>query len=103
MTESLQKALDIIIRVADPDRIILFGSHARNEANDDSDYDLLVLKKNIIKKRRLAQKIYSNFKNIGAPIDIIVNDLSEYEILKNDPYMIYETISKEGLVIYDKN
>ena len=33
MNESLQKALDTIIRVADPDKVILFGSQARGDTN----------------------------------------------------------------------
>ena len=60
MTESLNKALDIIIRIADPDKVILFGSWARGDQSADSDYDLLILKKGIKKRRKLAQKLYIN-------------------------------------------
>ena len=45
MDKPLEKAIDIIVKVADPDRIILFGSQARVNNSKDSDYDLLVLKK----------------------------------------------------------
>ncbi len=44
MDSVLQKAIERIIRVADPDRIILFGSRARNEHDPNSDFDLLVIK-----------------------------------------------------------
>ena len=43
-----------------------------------------------------------NLFDVGAPIDIIVNELTEYEELKKDSYLIYKTISIEGIVIYDK-
>ena len=102
MEEPLKKAVSIIVRVAEPDKIILFGSHANGMAKADSDYDLLVLKKGIKESRRLAQKIYLNLKNIGAPIDILVTDLDKYEILKDDIYMIYNEVDKNGKVIYEK-
>jgi uncharacterized protein len=45
MTESLQKALKTIIEVADPDKVILFGSRANGTANEDSDTICLYKKK----------------------------------------------------------
>ena len=103
MTESLQKALDTIIRVANPDKVILFGSYARGEESPDSDYDFLVLKKGIKRRRKLAQKLYRSFIGVGVPIDVIVNELQEYEDLKKESYLIYKTIDKEGIVLYVKN
>jgi predicted nucleotidyltransferase len=103
MSESLQKALDTIIRVANPDKVILFGSHARGEETPDSDYDFLVLKKGIKRRRKLAQKLYRSFIGVGVPIDVIVNELQEYEDLKKESYMIYKTIDEEGIVLYVKN
>lgn len=102
MSNSLKKAIETIIQVAEPDKIILFGSRARGEFGSGSDYDLLVLKKGIKNQRALSQKIYLNFKDIGAPIDVIVADLEKYEKLKNDPYLIYFEADKNGRTIYEK-
>ena len=41
--QQLQAIVDIIIRVADPEQIILFGSRARGDARPDSDVDLLII------------------------------------------------------------
>ena len=46
MTEELKKVVDIIVRDFAPDKIILFGSRARGDFNNDSDYDLMILKEN---------------------------------------------------------
>ncbi|MFZ4703922.1 MAG: nucleotidyltransferase domain-containing protein [Candidatus Methylumidiphilus sp.] len=35
--------VDIIVREADPEQIILFGSRARGDARPDSDVDLLII------------------------------------------------------------
>jgi len=102
MSNPLEKAVDIIIKTVQPDRIILFGSRVRGEAGAASDYDLLVLKEGVKEQRKLTQQIYRNFKNIGAPVDVIVADLSKYERMKTDPYLIYSEAAKNGKVIYER-
>ena len=103
MSESLRKAIETIVRVEEPDRIILFGSYSKGDDKPDSDYDLLVLKRGVKKQRSLTQKIYMSFKNIGAPIDVIVADLDKYEQLKSDPYLIYSEAAKNGRTVYEKS
>jgi predicted nucleotidyltransferase len=103
MNDSLEKAIKTIVRVAEPDKIILFGSHARGDDKPGSDYDLLVLKRGVKKQRSLTQKIYLSFKDIGAPIDVIVADLDKYEHLKTDPYLIYSEADKNGRMVYEKS
>lgn len=39
----LDQIVEQIVKVLDPEKIILFGSHARGEAGADSDVDLLVV------------------------------------------------------------
>jgi uncharacterized protein len=103
MQDTLRKALEAIIEVAAPDKIILFGSRAKGNARIDSDYDLLVLKKGLVRSRELCQKIYLNFRNIGAPVDILVCDYDKFETEKNLPYKIYNTINIEGKIVYEKS
>ena len=102
MEDSLERAIKIIVQVAEPDKIILFGSHARGDKRSTSDYDLLVLKRGVKKERELTQKIYLNFKDVGAPIDVIVANLDKYEQLKTDPYVIYSEAAKNGRMVYEK-
>jgi predicted nucleotidyltransferase len=40
MNDSLEKAIKTIVKVAEPDKIILFGSHARGDDKPGSDYKL---------------------------------------------------------------
>lgn len=98
----LDKALKIIVDVADPERVILFGSHALGTQNDSSDYDFLVIKNGDLSKRKLAQKIYLNMKNIGAPVDILVSDSKSFEFNKTNPYLIYSKIASEGKIVYEQ-
>jgi len=43
--ELLRRMVDIIVRDADPEAIIMFGSRTRGDARPDSDVDLLVIER----------------------------------------------------------
>ncbi|MBI4377966.1 MAG: nucleotidyltransferase domain-containing protein [Nitrospinae bacterium] len=102
MTNPLKNAVKTIVRVAKPDKIILFGSRAGGRQKAVSDYDLLVIKKNLRNQRRLVHDIYLRFKNIGAPVDVLAIDMDRFEELKDDPYLIYGEAYQKGRVIYEK-
>lgn len=102
INEQLKKVLDIIIRISDPDKVILFGSRARGVFESDSDYDILVLKRGVKKLRKLAREIYLNFAGISVSVDLLVYDTDKFEEIKDYPFRIYYTINLEGKVIYEK-
>ncbi|VVB89739.1 Nucleotidyltransferase domain protein [uncultured archaeon] len=102
MANPLDKAIEIIIRSVDPDKIILFGSCARGDHKKESDYDICVIKKGIFHRRKLAQQIYKFLYGVGAPVDIIVETQERFEELKSNPFMIYKEISTRGKVVYEK-
>ena len=62
-----------IVAIAQPHRILLFGSAARGVANADSDLDFLVIMGGRpVHRRALAQEIYRNPHGILTPADIMV-------------------------------
>jgi predicted nucleotidyltransferase len=101
-TDPLEKAIEIIIRSVDPEKIILFGSRARGDHKKESDYDICVIKKGVFHRRKVAQQIYRFLYGMGAPVDIIVETPEKFEELKDNPFMIYKEISKSGKVVYEK-
>ena len=102
MLKFLEKAITIIIDVVDPEKIILFGSHATGTYDKNSDYDLLILKQGVQKRRELAMKIYKSLYGCGEAIDIIVDTPERYKNLKNNKFLIYNQIANTGKVIYEK-
>ncbi len=104
----LRRIVEVIVREIDPDRIILFGSRARGDHNEDSDYDILVLKEGVRpeERRKLQAKIRLKLLDAGmyryADIDVVVQDPAKYEELSQKWYLIYYDIKKEGRVIYEK-
>ena len=101
-TDPLEKAIEIIILSVDPEKIILFGSRARDDHNKESDYDICVIKKGVSHRRKLAQQIYKFLYGMGVPVDIIVETPEKFEELKGNPFMIYKEISTSGKVVYEK-
>src|SRR3972149_2012727 len=78
-----------VVEVADPDKIILFGSRAMGKQRKDSDYDICVLKNNIKNDRAMARKIYHNLYRVGAGVDVIVKNTKRFEQLKDKWFLVY--------------
>ena len=103
MTDSaLSRIIDVIVRTLDPDTIILFGSRAKGNAREDSDFDICVLKNGISERRTIARKLYRALYGVGAPVELIVETLDTFNEFKNNPHLIYREIARYGKVIYEK-
>ncbi len=96
----IEEIIRRIVEVAQPDRIILFGSAARGDMNEDSDLDLLVVKSNVAHRRRLAQEIHLRLFGIPVPVDVIVVTPEDIEALRDKPGMIIGPALAEGKLIY---
>ena len=100
----LRRIVEVIVKEIDPDRIILFGSRARGDYDEGSDYDILVLKKGVRpeERRRLEGRIYLSLRSLGVPVEIFVQDSGKYEELKDKWFLFYYDVEREGRVIYDR-
>lgn len=85
-----------------PDKIILFGSHASGNAGAQSDYDLCILKKGIVSKRKYAQDIYKMLTITDIPIDIIADTPEHFDKYESNPDFIYFDINARGKILYDR-
>lgn len=90
-----------IVEVADPDRIMLFGSAARGQMGPESDLDLLVVKSGVPHRRRLAQQIYRRLLGLTVPIDVIVVTPEDVERYRDKVGPIIGPAIEEGRVVYD--
>ena len=91
-----------IVKIADPDKIILFGSAARGEMGRHSDLDLLVVKSGCVHRRKLAQEIYKSLLGVGLPVDVVVATTEDLERYKDSIGLVYRTALQEGKVIYER-
>jgi len=98
------------LKKSDPLKIILFGSYASGNPNENSDIDLMViLDNNHVSKNyeeRLNKKIFIRNLvldiNRKIPLDILVYSKEELNIVKKNGNYFIEEIEKTGKVIYEK-
>lgn len=99
-TKEIRAMVDRIVRRFRPERIILFGSHARGDAGPDSDVDLLVVMPVQGSKREKAVEIGVALHDIRVPKDIIVTTSEEFEWRKEVAGTIERPAAREGRVLY---
>lgn len=101
-----QQAIDEIVRriVArfDPEQIILFGSHARGDANPDSDVDILVVMNVDGRKRDKAVEIDVALSGIAVAKDVIVVTPQDISRFRNVVGTIIYPALREGRVLYER-
>ena len=91
-----------IAREFNPDRIILFGSHAYGQPGDDSDVDILVVLPFKGKPVRKAIEIRNRI-NPGIPVDLIVRTAAQVaERIANNDWFMREIVEK-GRTLYEAN
>jgi len=103
LSDSLLKAATKNIRKAgDPLRIILFGSHAREDATPDSDYDFLIIEESSERRYKRAAKYRRVLKEMRFAKDIVVWTPEEVKAWQNVPNAFITTALREGIVLYEK-
>ena len=99
-----QQTLDDIIRriveVAQPEKIILFGSAARGDMNRHSDVDLLIIKEGA-DRRSLAGRVYENLYGVGAAVDVVVVTPADVERYKDSHALVIKPALREGRLVYE--
>ncbi len=89
-----------IVEVADPEKIILFGSAARDEMTSHSDLDLLIIKEGG-DALDLMGRIYMRMYGVGTAVDALVVAPDDVERYKNSHALVYRPALEEGRVIYE--
>ncbi|MCK4392755.1 nucleotidyltransferase domain-containing protein [Candidatus Bipolaricaulota bacterium] len=101
-SQRLSEVIARIVEVAQPERIILFGSAARGEMGPGSDLDLLVVKAGA-HRRRLAQKIYMNLFGVGQAVDVVVVTPEDIKRYRNSHSLVIKPAMQEGKVVYERD
>ena len=79
-TELLDQITQKLVETLNPEQIILFGSYAYGEPNENSDIDLLVIVSQSNEPRyRRSRQAYKVLRGIGVPKDILILTRAEVE------------------------
>ncbi|HEV8157992.1 MAG: nucleotidyltransferase domain-containing protein [Acidobacteria bacterium] len=91
-----------IVENFNPQKIILFGSHAYGEPTADSDVDLLVVMPFEGSDAHKAIEILLNLKT-GVPLDLLVRTSEQIrERIEMEDFFMREIINK-GKLLYESN
>ncbi|MGH7964022.1 MAG: nucleotidyltransferase domain-containing protein [Candidatus Binatia bacterium] len=98
--ETLEQIVRRIVAVAQPERIILFGSAAREAMGPHSDVDVLVVKRGDFNPSQLLGDIYMNLHGIGQAVDVILVTPEQVERYRDTHCLIIAPAVREGKEIY---
>jgi HEPN domain-containing protein/predicted nucleotidyltransferase len=90
-----------IVAVAEPDRIILFGSGARGSMGPCSDLDLLVVKGGEWSRDAVDLAIRRSLRGMGVAVDLVLATPGELERYGRSIGLVYLPALEEGRVIYE--
>jgi HEPN domain-containing protein/predicted nucleotidyltransferase len=110
----LQEIAAIIVKAVDPEKVILFGSHATGRWVEHryteggityeyiSDYDILVITKmGESRKDYEVQDIIENRCVYKTPVTVIVHDIDFINKMLSEGQYFFTDIEKEGILLYD--
>jgi predicted nucleotidyltransferase len=97
LTEVLKRLTELLA----PERIYLFGSHARGDASPDSDYDLLVVvRESHLPRYRREQQAFRALCGLGISTDVLVFTRDEFERGRKVITSLPATVEREGKLLY---
>ena len=101
----LDEITKVIVEVADPAKIILFGSQARGTAGPHSDYDFLILDSKPLEqghsRRQTAGRIWRALRHFDVSIDLLLYKNSEVEYFSQSLNHVVSCALREGKVLHE--
>lgn len=99
----VQAAIDTIVTLFNPSKLILFGSYITGNMHRNSDLDLLVVTENDVENpRKESIRIRRSLKGIQMPMDILVVGKARLTELADAPGLVYREALRTGRVVYER-
>jgi len=95
-----------ILEEITPIQIILFGSYAKGNQDENSDIDIMVLLKEEISRREklnILTRIEKRFLILKYPIDLIIKSIESFKSYSNYVGTINYDAAREGKILWMKS
>jgi len=89
-------------RHAGAERVVLFGSYAKDSAHEASDVDLLIVAESDLPRFKRSRDLYKLFRPYPFAMDLVVYTPAEVEKGKQSPLSFISTVLREGVVVYER-
>ncbi len=84
-----------------PERIVLFGSRARGEHADDSDWDVAVVARSDLPWHERERIGYRSLRGLAVPVELVVLTPEELRADLRTRGSLARRLRQEGRVLYD--
>jgi predicted nucleotidyltransferase len=101
-TTLLQRCKKAVTDVVGDAEVILYGSRARGDAQEDSDYDILVIVDgpvNMALEERILSKVYPLELDTGAMLTLIVYNRQQWDSALYRAMPFHKNVDREGVVV----
>jgi len=82
----------------DAEKIILFGSRARGDYNEESDFDLFVVMETAKEEMEQGLDIRKSLDNFDHSIDLLLVTPKHFQ----EGFLLKEVILEDGVTIYER-
>jgi predicted nucleotidyltransferase len=99
-TEPIRRLTELLIKATKPQRIIMFGSQARGEADEDSDIDVMVIEVGVPGRAAEMVRLNRLLRSFEIPVDLLVVSAEKFNYWRDIPGNVYFEAATEGEVLY---
>ena len=95
---TITKAMQMLQQAAPGSTIIVFGSCARGDANEESDLDVLVIEPEVTSRWQEAVRLRDVLKPLPVAADVLVVSRETFEYWADTPNTVFNEAVREGRV-----
>ena len=100
LRKNVRQVVDQIVELAQPRRIILFGSAATGRVEEDSDLDFLIVIPEDKRPQDLTDRLNMQVRNRPMPCDFMVVTQAVLDRNSDNPGLVYGEILTRGREVY---
>jgi predicted nucleotidyltransferase len=98
----LEDIVKRILKISNPDKIILFGSYARGGPTVARDIDILIIQPSDSPRYKRSRPVRLALKGLFPSKDIVVYTPEEVSEWKSASTSFIATVLKDGIVLYER-
>lgn len=102
MKRTVEKIIAYAVEVAEPDKVILFGSVSRGTADVYSDLDVLIIAGEEADKKHISARVTRFAWELALKADVLVFSESEIAAGCEKPNSFLASVLKDGKIVYQK-